>query len=61
MNAANEVAVAAFLKKTIQFVDIPRVINETLDAMDVIDHPSLQSIIESDSEARQLARTRLQL
>lgn len=55
LNAANEVAVAAFLAKKIRFTDIARVNAETLDKMEPITVSSLQQILEQDSSARDMA------
>ena len=55
-NAANEIAVAAFLKKTISFVDITRTIDETLSQVEVARRPSLDDIWEADARAREYAK-----
>lgn len=55
-NAANEIAVAAFLKKTISFVDITRTIDETLIQVEVVGRPSLDDIWEADARAREYAK-----
>lgn len=47
-NAANEKAVALFLKKQIQFLDIYRIIRDSMDAHPVIDQPSLEEILETE-------------
>ena len=49
-NAANEKAVALFLKKQIQFLDIYRIIRESMDAHEVIAAPSLEEILETESK-----------
>lgn len=56
MNAANEIAVAAFLNTDIRFVDIPKVVNETLSAMGHADSHTLDDLLAVDMEARQVAR-----
>jgi 1-deoxy-D-xylulose-5-phosphate reductoisomerase len=55
-NAANEVAVSAFLTKNAAFLDIPRIV-ETVLTMDW-PCPSLDlpSILEADAKARQFAQ-----
>lgn len=53
MNAANEVAVAAFLAKQIHFTDIFRLIAQTMEVHTRIDNPDLYSIIEADCWARE--------
>ncbi|HKG20677.1 MAG TPA: 1-deoxy-D-xylulose-5-phosphate reductoisomerase, partial [Blastocatellia bacterium] len=52
MSAANEVAVAAFLDRRIPFMDIPRVISETMEAHETTEASSLETIIEADRWAR---------
>lgn len=54
VNAANEVAVQRFLKKEISFLDIPVCIEQTLQTMNAVSHPSLDEIIQADSQARAL-------
>ncbi|HYP28892.1 MAG TPA: 1-deoxy-D-xylulose-5-phosphate reductoisomerase [Blastocatellia bacterium] len=52
MSAANEVAVAAFLDRRIRFMDIPRVISETMEAHDTTEASSIEAVIEADRWAR---------
>lgn len=54
-NAANEVAVEAFLAKKLNFSKIWKVIQETLDKHTFIAKPNLKSIIQADKEARIIA------
>ncbi|MEE8577029.1 MAG: 1-deoxy-D-xylulose-5-phosphate reductoisomerase [candidate division Zixibacteria bacterium] len=54
-NAANEVAVDAFLKNTIRFIDIADTIYRTVEQMAIISVPTLEDILAADSEARDLA------
>ncbi|QIB66692.1 1-deoxy-D-xylulose-5-phosphate reductoisomerase [Kineobactrum salinum] len=54
-NAANEVAVEAFLARAIGFADIPRVIETTLEQANVVEPVSLAVVEAADREARQLA------
>jgi 1-deoxy-D-xylulose-5-phosphate reductoisomerase len=56
LNAANEVAVAAFLEERLRYTDIPHVCEETLARMDVTPLDDLQAVIACDAMARQLAR-----
>ncbi|MCG8548798.1 MAG: 1-deoxy-D-xylulose-5-phosphate reductoisomerase [Desulfobacterales bacterium] len=53
MNAANEIAVDAFLKKRIGFPNIFTLIREVMDAHTCIDNPELSGIIEADRWARE--------
>ncbi|OFX13861.1 MAG: 1-deoxy-D-xylulose-5-phosphate reductoisomerase [Armatimonadetes bacterium RBG_16_58_9] len=55
MNAANEVAVDLFLKGAIGFLDIPRIVEETMAGHTATPTPSLEEIYESDAEARRTA------
>jgi 1-deoxy-D-xylulose-5-phosphate reductoisomerase len=55
-NAANEVAVAAFLDERLRFVEIPRVIETTLDACGAAPIGSLEAVQAADGEARERAR-----
>ncbi|MDH5474690.1 MAG: 1-deoxy-D-xylulose-5-phosphate reductoisomerase [Cyclobacteriaceae bacterium] len=55
LNAANEVAVAEFLKDKISFLDIPRIVEECLNKIDVIDKPVLEDYINTDKETRIIA------
>ena len=61
LNAANEIAVWAFLKNRIGFLDITAVVEKTMDAIAFIKHPNLQEYFESDAEARNFAATLLKL
>lgn len=55
LNAANEVAVGAFLNKRLQFTDIPEVIRKTMEKHFVVANPALSDILESDLWARKIA------
>ena len=55
MNAANEVAVASFLEGAIALPDIWRSVEGAMEAHDVVDHPSLEEILEADRWAREEA------
>jgi 1-deoxy-D-xylulose-5-phosphate reductoisomerase len=55
MNAANEIAVAAFLAKKIRFLDIADIIKKVLDKHKFIKHPGIEEIFESDAWARREA------
>jgi 1-deoxy-D-xylulose-5-phosphate reductoisomerase len=55
MNAANELAVYAFLRNRIGFLDITDVIERTMDKVSFIDNPTLVEYFESDGEARNYA------
>ncbi|KPL12872.1 MAG: 1-deoxy-D-xylulose 5-phosphate reductoisomerase [Bacteroides sp. SM1_62] len=55
MNAANEVAVNAFLEGRLDFFDMPGVIEETMNSVAYIATPDLNDYVETDSEARKIA------
>ncbi|MGD9367620.1 MAG: 1-deoxy-D-xylulose-5-phosphate reductoisomerase [Desulfobacteraceae bacterium] len=57
MNAANEVAVDAFLSRKIPFTGIPRVIDGTMNMHRLIQVPDLQSILDADAWARKKAQS----
>jgi len=58
-NAANEVAVAAFLHGSIRFTAIPAIIEGTLERMPVVEPTSLAVVESADAEARQIAAEQL--
>lgn len=55
LNGANEVAVDAFLHEKIPFGAIARLVEETMQAVPVIAHPTLEQVFECDRAARQKA------
>ena len=59
-NAANEVAVAAFLEGRIAFLDIGAVVEETLSRVDGAAARDLDDLVAADAEARRLATRELQ-
>ena len=54
-NAANEVAVAAFLDEHIRFTDIPRVIEYALERVSVVEPTTLSVVETADVQAREMA------
>jgi 1-deoxy-D-xylulose-5-phosphate reductoisomerase len=56
LNAANEVAVEAFVNRKLTFVQITETVRRTMDAHKVVEHPTLEQILESDAWARREAR-----
>ena len=54
LNASNEVAVAGFLAGNLGFLDIPRVVAETLDKMPVGAIGSVDDVLSVDAAARQV-------
>jgi 1-deoxy-D-xylulose-5-phosphate reductoisomerase len=61
LNAANEIAVYAFLKNRIGFLDMTELIERTLDKIAFIAHPTLDDYFETDGEARSFAASLIQL
>lgn len=57
INAANEVAVAAFLNRRIKFLDIYRIIADTLDRIAYIEKPMLDDYVATNREARAYAES----
>lgn len=57
LNAANEIAVDAFLNHKIGFRDIPVMIESVLEQSDIHPASTLEVVIEADRQARQLATT----
>ena len=55
MNAANEIAVFAFLQKKIGFMDIPRTVLKVVAAHRAVASPSLEEILAADAWARKEA------
>lgn len=55
LNAANEVAVYAFLERKIKYTDIVKIVEKTIGSAGAISSPGIKDIFESDSEARNIA------
>jgi len=55
LNAANEVAVAAFLDGGLRFTAIPRIIESTLARVPLVRQPDLDAVLQADGTARELA------
>lgn len=55
MNAANEVAVAAFLDRQARFPDIWQIVEEVMDCHAPVAHPDLDAILQADQWARKEA------
>ncbi len=61
LNAANEIAVYAFLRNRIGFLDMTELIEKTLEKIAYIASPSLDDYFETDGEARNFAASLIQL
>lgn len=57
LNAANEVVNLAFREGVIKYLDIAKIIEETINALPIQQHPSLEQLIEIDQQARDYAQT----
>jgi 1-deoxy-D-xylulose-5-phosphate reductoisomerase len=55
LNAANEVAVAAFLEEKIGYLQMSDVIEETMQRTSFVANPSLDDYLKTDTEARRIA------
>ena len=55
LNAANEIAVARFLRDELTFLDLPRVVEHALERVTFLSKPSLDDLVASDAEARRVA------
>lgn len=59
LNAADEVAVAAFLRGETGFADIPRIVAQTIDETEKRNPESIEEVLAMDAQARELARQKL--
>jgi len=59
LNAADEIAVAAFLECSITFDDIPRIIEDVVSASNSGALESIAKVLEADAEARRYAQERV--
>ena len=55
LNAANEIAVEAFVNRKINFPQITEAVRRVMDAHKVVSHPGLEQILEADAWARREA------
>ncbi|MEI8059459.1 MAG: 1-deoxy-D-xylulose-5-phosphate reductoisomerase, partial [Ferruginibacter sp.] len=61
MNAANEIAVWAFLRNRIGFLDMTAMVGKTMENIAFIKNPTLQEYFDSDGEARNFAASLINL
>ena len=59
LNAANEIAVKAFLQKKIGFTAIAGLIENVLDEITITDANTLDEILTADQSAREIARSHI--
>ena len=57
-NAANEKAVSLFLDRKIGFLDIPRLIEESMRQHNVISHPTVEQILETEASCYEFIESR---
>lgn len=57
LNAANEIAVAKFLKDEIGFLEMSDLVEESMHKISFIEHPSYEDYVQTDFETRQLAKS----
>ena len=55
LNAANEIAVSSFLENKISFVQIPQIVEKTLNKIANAPADSIETILQTDAEARSIA------
>jgi 1-deoxy-D-xylulose-5-phosphate reductoisomerase len=60
LNAADEVAVAAFLDGRIGFMDIPRVVRAALEAVPAERADTLEGVLDADARSREAARAAIE-
>ncbi|RIH66395.1 1-deoxy-D-xylulose-5-phosphate reductoisomerase [Mariniphaga sediminis] len=56
LNAANEVVVQAFLEGKITFLQMPEIIEETMEKVSFIEKPSMEDLIQTNAETRRVAQ-----
>ena len=61
LNAANEIAVWAFLHNRIGFLDMTAVVEKTMQQISFVEKPSLEEYFESDGEARNFAASLIKM
>jgi 1-deoxy-D-xylulose-5-phosphate reductoisomerase len=61
LNAANEIAVFAFLRNRIGFLDMTDLVERTMQQVPYIEHPTLEEYFDSDGEARNFAASLIKL
>lgn len=61
MNAANEIAVFAFLRNKVNFLEMTDVIEKTMQSIPFIETPTLEEYFESDAAARNFAADQINL
>lgn len=61
LNAANEIAVWAFLRNRVGFLDMTAIVEKTMEKINFIETPTLEQYFDSDAEARNFAASMINL
>jgi len=61
LNAANEIAVWAFLRNRVGFLDMTAMVEKTMESISFIQKPTMQEYFDSDGEARNFAASLINL
>lgn len=61
MNAANEIAVGSFLSGKCRFLEMPEIIEKTMQKIKYIRVPAIDELVESNSESRNYAKSLLKI
>jgi 1-deoxy-D-xylulose-5-phosphate reductoisomerase len=61
LNAANEIAVYAFLRNRVGFLDMTEMIERTMQHVPFVESPTLEEYFDSDAEARNFAASLIKL
>jgi 1-deoxy-D-xylulose-5-phosphate reductoisomerase len=59
LNAANEIAVDAFLNGKIRFTEMPRLVRKVMDSITFMQAPTLENLVTTNTEARAYAASLL--
>ena len=60
LNAANEVAVDAFLRDRISFLEMPELVELCMSKVPFVEHPSFEDYVTTDKETRKIAKENIQ-
>jgi 1-deoxy-D-xylulose-5-phosphate reductoisomerase len=52
LNAADEIAVSAFMEHKIRFIDLPKIIEKVFNRHNTVNDPSLEDILHADLWAK---------
>jgi 1-deoxy-D-xylulose-5-phosphate reductoisomerase len=61
LNAANEIAVYAFLRNRVGFLDMTEMIERTMQHVPFLESPTMEEYFDSDAEARNFAASLIKL